>query len=255
MLPRVCGFTPHLSARGDRAVHDRRNVVMTCHTANNSASTSGVHRLMGSRKIDREIETGIGVLSERDPVIGRLIKRNRLPGIPSGRDPFESLVRAILSQQISGKAATTIVGRVEQSAEGLSDPERVARLSDSELAACGVSTQKRRYLRSLTDHVLGGELDIQRLNALGDREVIDALTVVTGIGTWTAKMFAIFTLGRLDILPFEDLGVRNGIRIAYGLPDRPTEKQVQDLADQRGWSPYRSLASWYMWRATEANPE
>ncbi len=208
---------------------------------------------MKSSGIEKEMRRGAEILGGRDPVIGSLARAHGLPPIPSGRPPFESLVRAILSQQISGKAASTIIGRVEAMAGGLRDPVALREISEDDLARCGVSGQKRRYLGSLLEHLLDGDLDIEELGSKSDEEVLSELTAVTGIGTWTAKMFLIFTLGRLDILPYEDLGVRNGVRIAYDLDDQPTESLVRRLSEEKEWGPYRTIASWYMWRATETS--
>lgn len=207
---------------------------------------------MSKSKIDEEIRLGSEALGERDPIIHRLAMTHGHPRIPNGRSPFESLVRSILSQQISGKAASTIIRRVEQMVGGLADPGLLREVSDADLAACGVSGQKRRYLGSLLDHVLDGDLQIERLGSKSDEEILSDLTAVTGIGTWTAKMFLMFTLGRLDVLPYEDLGVRNGVRIAYDLEVQPTESVVKALSEEKRWAPYRSIASWYMWRATES---
>lgn len=205
-------------------------------------------------EIEQMIDEGLHYLSEQDSVIARLIEHHGPPALPSGRGPFESLVRSILSQQISGGAARTIIGRVEELAGGLKEPDMLSGVREEDLASCGVSGQKRRYLASLLEHIEDGSLNLKELSRFEDDEVVERLTAVTGIGTWTAKMFLMFTLGRLDVLPFEDLGVRNGLRIAYELKTQPKEKDVREISHERGWSPYRSLASWYLWRATESMP-
>lgn len=195
---------------------------------------------------------GVMHLREQDEVIDRIAEEHGNPGFPGSYTPFESMVRAILSQQISGAAARTIIGRVEAVAGGITTPESVAMLSADELRRCGVSAQKSRYLASLIDHVDRGLIDFDTIARLEDDEIVSQLTAVTGIGVWTAKMFLIFNLGRLDVLPHEDLGVRNGIMRAYGLAEIPGKREIERIAEERNWSPYRSIASWYMWRATEA---
>lgn len=195
---------------------------------------------------------GVGHLCREDEVIARIADEHGHPGFPGPYTPFEAMVRSILSQQISGAAARTIIGRVERLAGGLGSPAGVAELGEADLRSCGVSSQKVRYLGSLIDHVEQGLVDFETIGAFEDVEVIDRLTAVTGIGVWTAKMFLIFSLGRLDVLPHEDLGVRNGMMCAYRLAELPGKREVERLAEERSWSPYRSIASWYMWRATES---
>ena len=198
------------------------------------------------------IARGVDHLCAGDEVIARIAEEHGHPGFPGPYTPFEAMVRSILSQQISGAAARTIIGRVEHLAGGLATPRNLVELGDADLRSCGVSSQKVRYLGSLIDHVERGIVDFDTIGDLDDVEVIDRLTAVTGIGVWTAKMFLIFSLGRLDVLPHEDLGVRNGMMRAYRLAELPGKREVERIAEERNWSPYRSVASWYMWRATES---
>ncbi len=198
-----------------------------------------------------ELEKGVRTLVRRDPVIRDLKRGHGLPGFRPHGEYFATLVRSILSQQISGSAAKTIIGRVNGVVGSLNDPRLLARVSDEELGSCGVSSQKRGYLRSLTDHVLENRLKLRSFSRLPDEEIIAELTDVKGIGIWTAKMFLMFSLGRLDVLPYEDLGVRNGVRRAYGLEEMPGRETIEEIAAANRWAPYRSIASWYMWRATE----
>lgn len=190
-------------------------------------------------------------LVRRDPAIRDLKRIHGLPTFRPHGEYFETLVHAILSQQISGGAARTIIGRVEERAGTLCDPAAIGCLSDEDIRLCGVSSQKLGYLRSLVEHVGDGRLDLRRIAKLPDEDVIAALTAVKGIGVWTAKMFLMFSLGRLDVLAHEDLGVRHGVRIAYGLEAMPDRREVEAVAEEKKWGPYRSVACWYMWRATE----
>lgn len=198
-----------------------------------------------------ELERGVRSLVRRDTVIRDLKRVHGHPTFRPHRNYFETLVRSILSQQISSSAAATIIGRVNDAAGTLRDPDVLAALPDEVLRGCGVSSQKLGYLRSLTEHVQDGRLKLRSLSRLSDEDVIAGLVDVKGIGVWTAKMFMMFSLGRLNVLPHEDLGVRHGVRIAYGLGDMPGKAEIESIAAEKKWSPYNSIASWYMWRATE----
>lgn len=204
-----------------------------------------------SRRFTEELERGVRALVRRDSRIRDLKRLHGLPGFRPHRDYFRTLITSILSQQISGSAAATIIGRVEALVGGLKEPEAFGAVCDEELRGCGVSGQKVSYVRSLIGHIDDGRLALKSLPKLPDEEVIAALTDVKGIGVWTAKMFMMFSLGRLDVLAFEDLGVRHGARIAYGLEDMPGKTELEAIAEENKWSPYRSIACWYMWRATE----
>jgi len=161
------------------------------------------------------------------------------------------LVGAIVSQQITGKAAQTILARVRLAMGGRITPEGIVAATDDILLSTGVSPQKLRSLRSLAEHVHGGVLDLRTLGRSSDQEIIRRLTEVRGIGVWTAQMFLMFTIGRLDVLPCGDLGVQKGVQIVYALHDHPTPAHVERIARQRNWAPFRSIAAWYMWRAVD----
>lgn len=203
------------------------------------------------REFEESLGRAVRSLVRRDPVIRDLKRFHGRPTFRPGTGHFETLVTSILSQQISGSAAHTIIGRVEQAVGTLSDPLAFGNVPDEILRTCGVSGQKLGYLRSLVERVEAGSLNLRKLSKLPDEEVIAALTEVKGIGVWTAKMFLMFSLGRLDVLAHEDLGVRHGIRIAYGLKEMPGRGEIESIADEKKWAPYRSIACWYMWRATE----
>ena len=160
---------------------------------------------------------------------------------------FDALVRAIVYQQLSGKAAATIHGRVRDHFGGRDPlPAELLATPDEPLRAAGLSRQKLGYLRSLAEHVEAGALPLDVIHTLDDEAVIQALVDVKGIGRWTAQMFLMFRLGRLDVLPELDLGVQKGIQLAYGRRTLPTPKQVLRIG--AAWAPYRSVASWYLWR-------
>jgi DNA-3-methyladenine glycosylase II len=162
---------------------------------------------------------------------------------------FQALTRSIVYQQLAGAAAATIHGRV---VELLGDvtPERMLAASDDSLRGAGLSRQKMSYLRDLAHQSLTGTLPIGRLHRLDDDDVIRTLSTVRGIGRWTAQMFLIFRLGRPDVLPELDLGVRKGARITYRMRSLPTTKRLATMGAR--WAPYRSYASWYLWRAVDS---
>jgi DNA-3-methyladenine glycosylase II len=189
-------------------------------------------------------------LSRRDPVLRPLIRQHGLPTFRPHDDYFDTLVDAIISQQISGRAAESIMRRFRDAVGGLLAPNIIAEVPDELLRGAGISPQKLGYLRSLCDHVLDNRLRLASLASLSDEEVTGELTEVKGIGVWTAQMFLIFSLGRLDVLPVGDLGVQRGAQILYNLPELPKPKELTQLAEERKWAPYRTVASWYMWRAT-----
>ena len=166
------------------------------------------------------------------------------------RDRFYSLVSSILSQQISGKAAASIRARLEDYvAPGNISAETLGRLKPPQLRGIGVSPQKATYLLDLAERVQSGVLKLDRLQRLTDNEVIEALIQVKGIGVWTAQMFLIFSLGRMDVFPHDDLGVRAAIRNLYGLEELPDKETSHRIATP--WRPYASVASWYCWRSLE----
>ncbi len=163
---------------------------------------------------------------------------------------LDALVRSIVSQQLSTKAAATIHGRVI-ALHGAAVPEPAAWmvLGDGVLREAGLSRQKISYIRDLAQHVHDDTLPMARLHELDDDEVIEVLTRVKGIGVWTAQMFLMFRLGRPDVLPVLDLGIRNAIRRAYRLRKEPTHERMRAIATP--WAPYRSVACWYLWQSLE----
>lgn len=166
------------------------------------------------------------------------------------RDRFGMLARSILYQQISGHAAKAIHGRLlEALPDGRLTADGLADLPDADYRAAGVSGQKTRYLRSLGESVRGGSVRLNRVGRLSDDEVIAELTQVKGVGVWTAQMFLMFSLGRPDVLPWDDLGVRQAIQRLFGLEEMPRREQSEELA--KPWRPYATVASWYCWRSLE----
>jgi DNA-3-methyladenine glycosylase II len=166
------------------------------------------------------------------------------------RDRFALLVRSILSQQISTKAARSIRLKLEAQLNGSGlTAQAIAALPESALRVAGLSAQKTAYLYDLSAHVLDGRLELDRLHKMPDDEVIAELVAVKGIGTWTAQMFLMFGLGRLDVFPVDDLGLRTAIRELYRLPDTADKHRYLRVAEP--WRPYSTIASWYVWRLSD----
>lgn len=172
--------------------------------------------------------------------------------LPARRGRFKSMVRAIVSQQISVKAAQSVFARVTGAAGGFVTAERIGRLSMDELRACGLSGQKASYIDDLARRVRTGELRLDRVGRLDDEGVIEHLTQVRGIGRWTAEMFLMFVLNRPDVLPVDDLGIQNGFARVYDLRKRPDPRRMERLAAP--WRPYRTVGCWYLWRSLDSLP-
>jgi DNA-3-methyladenine glycosylase II len=192
------------------------------------------------------------VLLRRDPVLAALIRRHGPCGLVAAQraDHFSALVRAITFQQLSTKAASTIYNRLATlMPEGVPTPEAFACVSDEQLRAVGLSRQKSTYLRDLCAKVSSGAVDLPALDTLSDEEIIAALVQVKGIGRWSAEMFLIFRLLRPDVFPVDDLGIVTAVQRAYGLRKRPTAERLRKIAEP--WRPYRSVASWYLWRSLD----
>ena len=190
-------------------------------------------------------------LRKADPILRGVIEQVgpcRLEPLTSGSH-FEFIARSIIYQQLSTKAAATIHGRVQALCGGSLTMDPLLTLSDEALRGAGLSRQKLGYLRDLAMHATNGTLDTQHFPDLPDEEITRQMVQVKGIGVWTAQMFLIFRLGRPDVLPVLDLGVRKGVQRAYRLRKLPDAKRIEKIA--KAWEPYRSIGSWYMWRVLE----
>ena len=198
---------------------------------------------------ENTVITATDYLRNIDPVMARAIERVGPCTLVPNPHLFETLVDAIISQQISVKAADAIMARLRKATlgeeGGLVTPEALAPHDFDALRAMGLSPQKARYIRDLTERVTNGLLDLNTLNELDDEAIISELVKVKGIGRWTAEMMLIFSLGRADVLPVDDLGFLEGVREAYGLEARPTPKELRERGEL--WRPYRTFATWYMW--------
>jgi len=171
------------------------------------------------------------------------------------REPtFETLVRAIVFQQLAGRVASVIFARLAKGAGGQPlTPEKILKLRPARMRTLGLSPQKTLYIRDLARRTRSGEIDFARMPDLPDEEIVRELTLVKGVGVWTAHMFLMFALRRTDVLPTGDLGIRAAMRKAYGMAELPKAAEMEEIA--RAWRPYCSVASWYLWRSLDGPVE
>ena len=193
-------------------------------------------------------------LKKSDPVMRAIIDRVGAYKIQHREPSFETLVRSIVYQQLSGKVASVILGRlIALLPGGAVTPDAILKLTPARMRKAGLSKQKTAYIRDLARKTNKGHVKFETLSNLTDLEVIEHLTQVKGIGVWTAHMFLIFALKRPDVLATGDLGVRIAIQKAYELAELPLPKQVEELAAP--WRPYSSVAVWYLWRSLDSTAQ
>lgn len=205
---------------------------------------------MSERNVDETlIAAGVAHLRATDPTLASAIDAVGPCTMTLEPDLFYALVDAIVSQQISIKAAASILKRVcaIYAPDPFPTPARLAATPDEELRAAGCSRAKVLYLKDLASHIVAGSIDLERLPTLPDEEIIKTLVEVKGIGRWTAEMLLIFSLGRPDVWPVDDLGIVLAVQGLYNLPARPKRKEMLALGEP--WRPYRTIASWYLWQS------
>ena len=190
-------------------------------------------------------------LRNADPVLAEIIRRVGPCELMTREPTFETLARSITFQQLSGKAAGTIFGRVRKAVGKRFTAATFLKLTPEELRACGLSRQKIASLTDLAERVYRREINFRKLGDLPDEEIIILLSQVRGVGVWTAQMFLMFALQRPNIMPLSDLGIRNAVRKAYGLQAMPNAAELAQLAEK--WHPYCSVASWYLWRSLDGD--
>jgi DNA-3-methyladenine glycosylase II len=193
----------------------------------------------------------------RDPALRRVIRQVGPCTLkPARRQPYEALVRAIAHQQVHGRAAEAILGRFLARCEGpgFPPPEAVLALSPEAMRACGLSANKVLAIRDIAEKAAAGVVPTRAAaRRLDDEALIARLIPLRGVGRWTVEMLLIFTLGRPDVLPVDDFGVREGYRLAAGLPEQPRPKALAEIG--LAWAPYRTTAAWYLWRAADLAKE
>jgi len=198
-----------------------------------------------------EIRNGINHLIDRDPVLKRIISQSPVCTIKRHKKYYPAVVRSIIGQQLSIKAAASIYKKFSTRFGKQPKPESISAASIEELRSFGLSNAKARYVKDLSEKILSNELSFKNISKKSNDEIINDLTKVKGIGVWTAHMFLIFTLGRLDVLPVGDLGIKNAIKKNYRLKELPNESQIAALCKKKKWKPYQSIASWYLWMSLE----
>ncbi len=188
-------------------------------------------------------------LKSCDPVLAAIIERVGPLKFAYRPPTFWALARSIVFQQLNGKAATTIFDRLEAAAGGELTAHSLLTLTEDQLRSVGLSKQKASYLRDLAERTASGELDFAVLPTMADADVIERLTSIKGIGVWTAQMFLMFALQRLDVMPTADYGIRAAMKKAYRMRKLPTPKRMLKMAEK--WRPYCSIACWYLWRSVD----
>ena len=191
-------------------------------------------------------------LARRDPVMGAIMRAHPKVFMARRGEPFLTLARAICGQQISVKAAQSVWNRVCACLEQKITPEAVVAANRKNLRACGLSDRKTEYIADLAQHFVDGKIHARDWPRMADEEIIAELTDVRGIGRWTAEMFLMFNLLRADVFPLDDLGLQKGIRVAYFKGRKISLGRMRKLGDS--WRPWRSVATWYLWRSLDPVP-
>lgn len=195
-------------------------------------------------------------LSTNDARLAELIAQYGPPTFTPHKNYYQELVESIVSQQLSVKAAATILKRFIALFPGddFPAPDHILSKDIEEMRAVGLSRQKATYIQDLAVKVIEGTVRFNHLDALSNDEVIAELTQIKGVGVWTVHMFLMFCMGRLDVLPTGDLGIKNGIQKIYHLEEKPTPEEMLEVAEKNNWHPYESVASWYVWKSLDNTP-
>lgn len=206
---------------------------------------------MKQKKNGIMFEDAIGILKKRDPVLANIIEDVGSCTLEIEEDYFQSLAEAILYQQLSLKAASSIVKRFKDIYVGCSfpGPKDILETEDGKLKNVGISRQKIRYLKDLSQKFIKGIINPSKFSDMNDNEIVEQLTKVKGVGRWTAEMFLIFSLRRPNVLPVDDLGLQKAIQKWYGFDDIPSREEIKNIAKK--WEPYCTVATWYLWKASD----
>ena len=197
----------------------------------------------------KSIKLGIKFLVCSDPIMADIINKYGSCNLKPSKTYFRNLVSSIISQQLSSKAANTIYNRFLEKINNHLSPENILQLSPEEFRSAGISKQKMSYLIALSNTFMEDREFFNKLNKHSDDEIIKELTKIKGIGLWTAQMFLIFSLNRLNVFPVDDVGIRNSIKLHYKLRKEPDKKRL--IAISNKWGEYKSIASWYLWKALD----
>lgn len=200
------------------------------------------------------LRTAVQHLATQDKILRPIIAEAGLPTLQPHRQYYRALADSIIGQQLSIKAAASIKHRFRELFGGIfPTPEMILKKTPEELRTTGLSGAKAIYIRDLAQHIKDGKVRFDKIASQSNETIIAELTDVKGIGVWTVHMFLIFCIGRLDVLPVGDLGIRNGVQKLYGLKGLPTPDQIIEIAEQYKWHPYESVASWYVWHSLDNN--
>lgn len=202
-----------------------------------------------------DLTTAVAHLKAHDPIMAGLIAQHPEPVFEKHPHYYRELMSSIIGQQLSVMAARTIKQRFVDLYGHFPAPGEVLTTTVEELRAIGLSRQKASYLIAIAEHARDERVDFSRLDQLDNDTIIKELTAIKGVGTWTVHMFLMFCMARLDVLPVGDLGIKRGVERAYHLPGLPTPDQVAAIAEQRGWHPYESVASRYLWLSLDNTPD
>ena len=194
-------------------------------------------------------------LRTNDAKLAKVIANHHAPQFSPHTDYYYELVTSIIGQQLSVKAAASITKRFVALFGSFPTPEQILEKDIEELRSVGLSRPKASYIRDLAARIVDGSVRFNHLDRLSNQEIIDELTKVKGIGVWTVHMFLLFCMGRQDILPVGDLGIRNGIKLLYGLDHLPLAAEVETIAKKNHWHPYESIAAWYLWQSLDNAPK
>lgn len=209
-----------------------------------------------SPDFNQQLEVVARQLAANDRILASVIEAAPLPSFTPHTDYYKALVSSIIGQQLSVKAAATIRQRFVDLFDGeFPAPEQILTRSVEELRSVGFSRSKAGYVQDLARHILDGSVRFDTIDTLSNQAIITELTAVKGIGEWTVHMFLIFCMGRLDVLPTGDLGIRTGIKNLYNLDHLPTPDEVREIAAANKWSPFESAASWYIWHSLDNMPK
>lgn len=196
-----------------------------------------------------QMKAAVAHLRRADPVMAKIIERVGPCKLAPLQPSFETLARSITFQQLHGKAASTIFGRLQNAVGRNFTATAFLKVEPETLRGCGLSRQKLASLTDLAEHVVRRRINFKKLPDLDNDEVLEALTQVRGVGVWTAQIFLMFALQRPNVLPLGDFGIRNAVRQAYGLQAMPTPAELEQIA--QAWHPYCTVASWYLWRSLD----
>lgn len=204
---------------------------------------------------EENVLAAVSHLKKNDPVLAQIIAIHPVPSFAPHTNYYQALVESIVSQQLSVKAAAAIVKRFQELfGTEFPTPAEILSHDIETYRSVGLSRQKAGYIRDLAEKVEDNTIQFDHLDSLGNREIIEELTQIKGVGVWTVHMFLMFCMGRLDVFPVGDLGIRNGMHALYRLEPKPTPEAMEHIAELYQWHPYESVASWYVWRSLNNMP-